>query len=123
MKKVSAVFSICCVAVPVFRLSPGSGPSAPQDLSSVQGQEPPMLGIVWARGFNQAGRASDVNARPARSPLMTYHGGKIMTTAVTKNIFWGPSWTNANFVSDKITGLDSWYVGFSNSNSAKTSDE
>jgi hypothetical protein len=54
---------------------------------------------------------------------MTYHGGKIMTTAVTDAIYWGPSWSNSTFVGDKITGLDSWYIGFSSSNYAKTSDE
>ncbi len=58
-----------------------------------------------------------------RSPNMTYHGGKIMTTAVTKAIFWGPKWSSSTFVGDKITGLDSWHTGFSNSNYAKTSDE
>jgi hypothetical protein len=56
-----------------------------------------------------------------RSPNMTYHGGKIMPTAVTKAIFWGTSW--ATYSGDKITGIDAWYTGFSNSNYAKTSDE
>ncbi len=55
------------------------------------------------------------------SALMTYHGGKIMTTAVTENIFWGTSWTSNP--GDKISGLDTWYTGFSGSNYAKTSDE
>jgi hypothetical protein len=58
-----------------------------------------------------------------RSANMTYHGGKIMPTAVTKAIFWGPSWTNAAFAGDKIAGLDSWYSGHSVSNYAKTVDE
>jgi hypothetical protein len=55
------------------------------------------------------------------SPNMTYHGGKIMPTAVTKAIFWGTSW--GTYSGDKITGIDAWYTGFSNSNYAKTSDE
>jgi hypothetical protein len=58
-----------------------------------------------------------------RSANMTYHGGKIMPTAVSKAIFWGPSWTNATFAGDKISGLDSWYTGHSASNYAKTVDE
>jgi hypothetical protein len=58
-----------------------------------------------------------------RSPNMTYHGGKIMPTAVSKAIFWGPSWANSSFAGDKITGLDSWYTGHSGSNYAKASDE
>jgi hypothetical protein len=54
---------------------------------------------------------------------MIYHGGKIMPTAVTEAIFWGSSWSNSAFVGDKITGLDSFYVGFSSSHYAKASDE
>ena len=57
------------------------------------------------------------------SPLMTYHGGKIMTTANTTAIFWGPSWASATFAGDKVGGLDSWYTGFSKSHYAATSDE
>jgi hypothetical protein len=52
---------------------------------------------------------------------MTNHGGKIMTTAVTASIFWGTSWSS--YSGDEMTGIDSWYTGFSNSNYAKTSDE
>jgi hypothetical protein len=52
---------------------------------------------------------------------MTYHGGKIMPTALIKAIFWGTSW--GSYTGDKITGIDSFYTGFSNSNYAKTSDE
>jgi len=93
-----------------------------QDLSTLNVQhEPPMLGIHWARGFDPFARAN----APARgnSPDMTYHGGPIMTSTVSEAIYWGPSWANSSFVGDKITGLDSWYSGFSNSNYAKTSDE
>jgi len=80
-------------------------------------KEPPMLGVHWSR-YAAPGRAA-----AGSSPLMVYHGGKIMPTAVTQVILWGPSWANANFAGDKIAGLDSWYTGFSNSNYARTSDE
>ena len=79
---------------------------------------PPMLGIHWSRDF-----AASRQLRHSNNPLMTYHGGKILTTAVTEAIFWGPSWANSTFVGDKFTGLDSWYTGHSNSNYAKTVDE
>jgi hypothetical protein len=79
--------------------------------------EPPMLGIHWAKDFQPANRKS---ARPNRV-LMTYHGGKIMTTAVTQAIFWGTSW--GSYSGDKISGMDLWYTGFNGSNYAKTSDE
>ena len=32
-----------------------------------------------------------------RTANMTYHGGKIMTSATVKSIFWGPKWANATF--------------------------
>jgi hypothetical protein len=82
--------------------------------------EPEILGVHWTReehAKNQAGGGNKTG------PNMTYHGGKIMPTAVTQTIFWGPSWSNSTFVGDKITGLDSWYTGHSNSNYAKTVDE
>ena len=101
--------------------------SAPQDLSTLHGRpEPPMLGIHWARGFDPLARVNEAHSGAGgrkRSPNMTYHGGKIMPTAVTKAIFWGTSWSNSTFIGDKISGLDSWYTGFSNSNYAKTSGE
>ncbi len=88
---------------------------APEDLSNKG--EPPMLGIHWSRDTHPA--------RPGgtSSPLMNYHGGKIMPNAYTGAIFWGPSWTNSSFVGDKIIGLDAWYTGHSGSNYAKTVDE
>ena len=54
---------------------------------------------------------------------MTYHGGPIMPTSVTKAIFWGPKWAGATFDGDKLSGLDSFYTGFSGSHYAITSDE
>jgi hypothetical protein len=75
-----------------------------------------------ARGQVRAKEAHQ-SARVKRSPNMTYHGGKIMPTAVDKAIFWGPSWANASFVGDKVSGLDSWYTGHNGSNYAATVDE
>ena len=75
--------------------------------------EPPKRGIHWAKGF--------APNRGGGSPLMTWHSGAIMTTAATAAIFWGPSWvTNPG---DKISGMDTWYSGFGNSNYAATSNE
>jgi hypothetical protein len=120
MKKWCLFATALCVPVLAFGQAINFE-SSWQDLST--NGEPPMLGIQWARGFDPFARANEAALARRSSPLMTYHGGKIMTTAVTKNIFWGPSWSNSTFVGDKIVGLDSWYVGFSNSNYAKTSDE
>jgi hypothetical protein len=51
---------------------------------------------------------------------MTYHGGVIMTSATIKAIFWGTSWGSPG---DKITGMDSFYGGWNNSNYANTNVE
>jgi hypothetical protein len=85
--------------------------------------EPPMLGVHWAKGFEPNSRVQeDAKAgRPKNSPLMTYHGGKIMPTANIQPIFWGTSW--GSDTSDKISGMDSFYLGMTNSNYAKTVDE
>src|SRR5258708_22181787 len=113
MKKWSLLATALCLPVLAF----GQGR---EDLSTTG--EPPMVGIHWVRGFDPFGRAHDAHGHGGGgSPLMTFHGGKIMTTAVTQNIFWGPSWISNP--GDKITGLDLWYAGFSNSNYAATSDE
>jgi hypothetical protein len=110
-----------------FAFAQNNGAGATQDLSTLHGiAEPPMLGIHWARGVNPNARVDEAAAHQAGSRKnvnMTYHGGKIMQTAVTKVILWGPSWANTSFVGDKMTGLDSWYTGFINSNYAVTSDE
>ena len=117
MKKSVFLLAVC---LPAFALGQEANltPSAPEDLSSTS--EPPMLGIHWARGFHPSARLSQARPRPT-SPNMTYHGGKIMTNAVTEAIFWGTSW--GSYSGDKITGMDSWYQGFNGSDYAKTSDE
>lgn len=76
--------------------------------------EPPMLGIHWAKGdaHSKAGAAS---------ADMTFHGGTVMVSTSAAAIFWGTSWA-AN-PGDKISGLDSWYSGFGGSNYAGTSNE
>src|SRR5258708_39091767 len=107
------------ILLAAFSLGQSSNSVAgPEDLSSLNTQhEAPMLGIHWARGFSPFSRAAGNN------PNMTYHGGVIMPSVVSEAIYWGPSWTNSTFAGDKITGLDSWYTGFNNSNYARTSDE
>lgn len=102
-------------------------PAAPGWAASATGSrhasvvaDPAQHGLIMAKGA--AARAARLAARRS-SPNMTYHGGKIMPTVISKAIFWGPSWTNSTFVGDKISGLNSWYTGNSGSNYAKTVDE
>ena len=76
--------------------------------------EPPALGLHWAKGF------AHNNAGAHRSPNMTWHNGAIINSSAVTAIYWGTSWTLSD---PKISGLDTWYTGFSNSNYAKASDE
>ena len=101
--------------------TPAEEATPPQNLNVQVG--PPMLGIHWARGFEPNARLANEakTAHRTKNPNMTYHGGKIMPTAVTQSIFWGTSWRT--YSGDKVTGMDLWYDGFNISNYAKTSDE
>jgi hypothetical protein len=118
MKK--PVFLVVAVCLPVFAFGQAavSAQSAPEDLSTTGG--PPMLGIHWVRGFEPSARLHEAGHHGG-SALMTYHGGKIIPAAVTESIFWGTSW--GSYTGDKITGLDTWFSGFNDSNYSKTSDE
>lgn len=107
MRKICLLLLVCLSATCVFAQT-----EIPQPAN------PPILGITWARGV-----APSVAPPRRGSANMTYHGGKIMPTAVSKAIYWGPSWGNSTFVGDKISGLDTWYIYHSNSNYAKTVDE
>ena len=83
---------------------------------SVLDTDPPMRGIHWARG-QQPAQAGGGN------PDLIWHGGNILVTAKTAAIFWGSNWSNPNFVSDKISGLDLWYKGVGGSAYGATVDE
>ncbi len=125
---------LACAFLPVFAFGQTQTetqpkPDAPTAISSAtpaqalsELNEPPMLGIHWTRGFEPSFRMHEANRQArSRGALMTYHGGKIMPTAVTEAIFWGTSW--ANYSGDKMSGIDAWYTGFNNSNYARTTDE
>jgi len=119
MKKSVFLAAAVCLPLLAFGQASSSAQSVPEDLSTTG--DPPMLGIHWIRGFEPAARLREAHHGGGGSALMTYHGGKILPTAVTKNIFWGTSW--GSYTGDKITGLETWYMGFGGSNYAKTSDE
>jgi len=126
MKKLTMIAAAISMALAVSGRVFSQDAAQIQDLSKLNNNAPPMLGIHWARGANpfyRVGESRNGGGKPraGASPNMTYHGGVIMPTAVTQNIFWGPSWVSNP--GDKITGLDNWYGGFSDSNYAKTSDE
>jgi hypothetical protein len=93
--------------------------SAAPNLRTTGSAEPPMLGVQWTR---EVTRQREGQYLKLRNPNMTFHGGKIMPTSVSKAIFWGPKW-GTSFAGDKITGLDSWYAGHIGSHYANTVNE
>ena len=98
------------LASPLRELAPGSHPG----------------GAVNANGrvvyhYDRATHAARATRPSTGSPDMTNHGGVVMPTATMQPIFWGSSWSG--YQGDKITGIDSWYEGYSNSGYAKTSTE
>ena len=93
-----------------------------QSREPVVGADVMGVNVGWTRNEHAAREAAKAAGGGARrSPVMTYHGGKIMTQTVSKAIFWGTSW--GTYTGDKITGMDDWYTGHTGSNYAKTSDE
>ena len=97
----------------LYGAAAGNPPSQVEDLT-IHG-EPPMLGVFWTREMHSA-RPRDAR----RTPNMTYHGGKIMPSATTKAFFRGAGWLSPG---DKITGMDTWYSGFSGSHYQATVSE
>jgi hypothetical protein len=87
------------------------------------GPDARAMGVHWTRDEFAArnAKAAAAGKKGGGSPLMTYHGGKIMTRATTLAIFKGTSW--GTYAGDEITGMDAWYTGHSGSNYAKTVDE
>src|ERR1700757_4902634 len=122
MKKTFLILAVAFFSLLAFGQARSQPAPRVQDLSKPAGVEPPMMGIHWARGFDPLSlvRKASRQQRQRRSPNMTWHNGKIMTAAVTANIFWGTSWASSPGV--EISGLDYWYTGFSGSNYAATSD-
>jgi hypothetical protein len=83
-------------------------------------EELPVAGIHWARGEKpkDAGKNSS-----SISPNLIWHGGPTMSSVQVTPIFWGPSWGNASFTSDKMTGLATFYSTIDGSNYALTTSE
>jgi hypothetical protein len=77
--------------------------------------------VAGAKVHHARGFAARVNGARVRSPNMTYHGGKIMPTSITRTVFWGTSW--ASYTGDKITGMDTFYSGWGGTPIARTNIE
>jgi hypothetical protein len=90
-----------------------SSTSAPLDAAPGKA-DPPMRGIVWARGTQAA-------APGGQSPDLIYHGGLVMTGgAYVEAIFWGPSWTPGD---EKSNAMGTFYSGLGNTSYEATNTE
>ena len=86
---------------------PTIAPSAPTATPSIQPSVAPII--------------SKAPTNVVLSYNLIYHGGKINQVPVVKLIFWGPSWQTSP--GDKISGMDTFYKGWTGSNYAKINTE
>src|SRR5579864_422721 len=93
MNRFALVFFLCCSSL-LFAQSPNRNPNK---------AEPPIFGPHWTRETAAKIKTSGTNNN------LLYHGGPILPNVTTKAIFWGSSW--GTYTGDKITGMDSWYLG------------
>jgi hypothetical protein len=68
---------------------------------------PPAI-VFYRQGYARAQKRTSAN--------MTYHNGGVLLADRTEAIFWGTSW--GTYTGDIVTGLDSFFGGFGNSNYA-----
>ncbi len=79
-----------------------------------------IVSHFWANDFTP--RKASAALTPATAN-MTFHGGNVMSAVNTTLIFWGKSWSNKTFISDKVAGLNSLYGNFDSSTYAGTVSE
>ncbi len=69
--------------------------------------QPPAI-VHFRQGYARSLRRNSAN--------MTYHNGNVLLANKTEAIFWGTSW--GSYTGDIITGIDSFFGGFGNTNYA-----
>jgi hypothetical protein len=92
---------------------------AADDESSVDQAATGENGLTGAPEHLFHGRGDAGHSGGGGSPLMTSHGGTVLTSNKTMAIFWG-DWTNPG---DKVTGVDSFFQGWGGSHMAGDSTE
>jgi len=113
MKQLRLILAGCILAGSVFGQAKREAFEAQDD--------PPAI-VQWARGHKpELGGKGGGGTAGKFSPLMTNHGGPILTSTVTQAIFWGTSWSES--VGDKISGLDKFYSGVGGSSYARSNTE
>jgi len=106
-------------------VAPAAQAGAPTELATHDRSARPVVAVdgatvlTSARGVAQHQRVQ--SARTRTSPNMTYHNGKIVTKPTIMAIFWGTSWDPNT--GDEISGIDSFWSGWSGSHYANASTE
>jgi len=116
---VTAVISLVAAAV-MLAVPAQAGTGRPPSPHASSELAPRVVAGV-AHGLVRPHGAKAPSSSTRRSPLMTNHGGPIMTSSIIQPIFWGTSW--GSYTGDKVTGIETFYAGFNNSAYAQTSDE
>jgi hypothetical protein len=110
--------------------SPDQAPTAPTKIIAgnptydVEVPNANMPGEVAAHVMLVRGQSRDEASNRIGRPStnLSYHGGPILATTVTKAIFWGTGW-GGGFAGDKVSGLDSFYGGVGGSSYINTNTE
>ena len=88
---------------------------------ALAGEPPSTVGAGPAHGLaHSRGQAHGGHGGGGGTPLLTFHGGQIMTSAAVTPIFWGTSWSAGNAT---IQGLGQFYAGIGGSHYLNTNTE
>ncbi len=81
--------------------------------------------ITRSRGVHvlREGHGSASTTGASASPVMTSHGGIILTQTAVRLVYAGPGWAQPSFVGDKVVGLDTFFAGLGGSSYAATAQE
>jgi hypothetical protein len=91
----------CLIAMAAWAAA--TAPASASELAT--GHAGPMSGLVHAKGLTHSGKPGG-----GGTPNLIYHGGPVITSGtVVRAIFWGTRWSDPAFVSDKISGMASFY--------------
>jgi hypothetical protein len=110
----------------VAAFSTGCGGSADLgegDLAAVSSSATGEEGLHGAPEHVHLPRGEAGPSSGGSGPLMTAHGGTVLTANTTYAVFWGSEWASAAFAGDKIDGMDAFFSGFGGSRFAATSSE
>jgi hypothetical protein len=116
-------FAMISAMLMMFGCASGADYSAEQPSSSDEQASSGEQGLHGAPEHLQLQKGEAHNSgggTSGGSPLLNYGGGGILQTNETMAIFWGTTWKDTD---EKVTGLDTFFEGFSGSNYAKASTE